>query len=313
MGKLRVKAPELVPVVERAIAKEPGGRFGSAAEMGAGLSARSAQKPTAVDATNVVAAVPASPLPGVAGTKWPTRTAWAIGVVLVLGIGVIALDRPTVPRIQSPTPDGSARAPDVAEPPALVPSRPNTAVVQGSASPALEERLEEGHALSGSIHAIGSKITGSHELNFKDWKGTVALNNGKIEGCKLEFEVRVESLEEVVNQRTEWVDKLEGHLKSEDFFDVEKFPTATFVSTKISPGGDPSLAGSTHTVTGNLTLRGVAKGVSFGAAIVVTGKQVSAKAVFKVSRKDFGIIYTGRADDMIRDDVALIIDLRAHL
>lgn len=203
------------------------------------------------------------------------------------------------------------------EEPAAIPAAASPVAAPEAATPAAAATAPAltfpGIPVTGSIHATGSKVTGSHELNFKEWKGSVELKDGKAEGGKLEFEVRVASLEEVVAQRTEWVDKLEGHLKGADFFDVEKFPTATFVSIEIKAGGDPAVAGSTHTVKGNLTLRGVTKEATFAATIAIAGKDVSAKAEFKINRKDFGIVYAGKADDLIRDDVALKLDLKATL
>jgi formylglycine-generating enzyme required for sulfatase activity len=105
MGKLRVKAPELVPVVERAIAKEPGGRFGSAAEMGAGLVAQVVTVPAAAAAVEVrAAAAPVSvwrtaaeprevevddgPVPMVRlNRNQVARVALAIIVLVLIGLG----------------------------------------------------------------------------------------------------------------------------------------------------------------------------------------------------------------------------------
>ena len=204
------------------------------------------------------------------------------------------------------------------EEPAAIPAAASPVAAPEAASPAAAAPAASaltfpGVAVTGSIHAIGSKVTGSHDLNFKEWKGSVELKDGKAEGGKLEFEVRMASLEEVVPQRNQWVDKLEGHLKSPDFFDVEKFATSTFVALEIKAGGDPAVAGSTHTVKGNLTLRGVTKEVTFAATIAIAGKDLTAKTEFKVNRKDFGIVYAGQADDLIRDDVALKLDLKATL
>ena len=57
-------------------------------------------------------------------------------------------------------------------------------------------------------------------------------------------------------------EKLTGHLQSPDFFDVAKYPKATFESTEIKKGGDK---GATHTVTGNLDFHGVKKSITFPA------------------------------------------------
>jgi polyisoprenoid-binding protein YceI len=102
--------------------------------------------------------------------------------------------------------------------------------------------------------------------------------------------------------------KLARHLKTPDFFDAEKFPKAKFASTAIVAGG---AAGATHTVTGNLELHGVSKSISFPAKIAIAGDSVSVDAEFAINRKDFGIVYAGMADDLIKDDVLIKLTLRA--
>jgi polyisoprenoid-binding protein YceI len=89
---------------------------------------------------------------------------------------------------------------------------------------------------------------------------------------------------------------------------VEQFPTATFASTRLEPIASDS---ATHTVTGDLTLRGVTKSVAFPATISRAGDNVSVKSEFAINRKDFGIAYAGKPDDLIRDDVVIQLDLQA--
>jgi polyisoprenoid-binding protein YceI len=97
-------------------------------------------------------------------------------------------------------------------------------------------------------------------------------------------------------------------LKTPDFFDVQKFPTARFVSTAVKPGGQN---GATHTITGNLELHGVTKSISFPAMIHMTGDLVHATAEFVINRKDFGIVYPGMPDDLIKDEVAIKLTIIA--
>lgn len=155
-----------------------------------------------------------------------------------------------------------------------------------------------------SIGFIGAKVTDQHVGEFKDFNGKVSLLAGKIDGGQVEFEVKPESV--VVDGG---LPKLEGHLKSADFFDVETHPTARFVSTEIKSGSD--VEGMTHTVTGNLVMRGTTKSVTFPASIVVAADAVKAKTEFGINRKDFGIQYPGMPDDLIKDNVLLKIDLTA--
>ena len=163
-------------------------------------------------------------------------------------------------------------------------------------------------ALTGSIGFIGSKVTGSHNGEFKDFKGSIALKDGKPEGGQLEFTVQTASL--VTLDANPMKEKLEGHLKSPDFFDVAKFPTATFTSTEINVGG-PN--GATHTIKGKLTLRGVTKDVEFPATLALAGKDISGKTEFSINRKDFGIVFAGMPNALIRDGVVIKIDVKATL
>lgn len=164
--------------------------------------------------------------------------------------------------------------------------------------------------LAGSVFFTGSKVTGSHLCEFKQWTGTVTLVDGKAEGGAFDFTVQTASVEADVGTRNDWTGKLETHLKSDEFFDVAKFPTATFTSSAITAGGEN---GASHTVRGNLTMRGTTKEVTFPATIAAVGKDVTGKAEFSINRKDFGIVYTGKADDLIRDGVVLRIEAKATL
>jgi polyisoprenoid-binding protein YceI len=161
--------------------------------------------------------------------------------------------------------------------------------------------------LTGAIGFTGSKVTGSHDGNFKSWNGSVELKDGKAAGGKLEFTVQADSVECDVGHTNDWTPKLVEHLKSPDFFDVAKFPTATFKSTAIKADG----AG--FKITGNLTLHGVTKGVEFPATIKIDGKDIKGDAEFTINRKDFGIAYAGKADDLIRDGVVLKVHVAAKL
>lgn len=148
---------------------------------------------------------------------------------------------------------------------------------------------------------VGAKITASHDGAFTQFTGSIDLVDGKPEGSAVNIEIDMNSL--VIEPA-----KLAGHLKTADFFDVEKFPKTTFASTGVSPGG---AGGATHTVTGNLTLHGVTKAISFPAMITVSQLGVDATADFVINRKDFGVVYPGMPDDLIKDDVVIKLALKA--
>lgn len=151
------------------------------------------------------------------------------------------------------------------------------------------------------IEFVGSKVTGSHNGSFGDFTGQVDYT-GNPETSHVNITIKMDSL-------TTDTPDLTKHLKTPDFFDVAKFPQATFVSTAIKPGGDK---GASHTVTGNLTMHGVTKAVTFPATISVTPDVATVDSTFSINRKDFGINYAGAQDNLIRDDVVLTLRIRAN-
>ncbi len=151
------------------------------------------------------------------------------------------------------------------------------------------------------IGFVGSKVTASHEGVFTKFDGAIDLVDGRPEVSRVRVDIETASV-------TIDPPKLLDHLKSPDFFGVEQFPKASFASTGITMGGPE---GATHTVTGDFELHGVKKQISFPASITVDAATVSARAEFAINRKDFGIVYPGMADDLIRDDVVIKLDIRA--
>lgn len=149
------------------------------------------------------------------------------------------------------------------------------------------------------ITFVGSKVTGKHDGGFEKFSGTIDYN-GKPETSKVTITIDTNSI-------TTDTPDLTKHLKTADFFDVAKFPEAKFESTAIKPGGDK---GATHTVTGNLTLHGVTKSVTFPANIVVAPDAITVDSTFAINRKDFGINFAGASDNLIRDDVVLTLKTR---
>jgi len=145
-------------------------------------------------------------------------------------------------------------------------------------------------------------VTGKHDGGFKEFKGVIDLVGDKAEDSRVLFEIEMKSV------FTD-ADGLTKHLQTGDFFEVEKFPKASFVSNKIV--ADPAKGAGNFTVTGDLEIRGVKKSVAFPAKITIGAGDVSVESEFSINRKDFGIVYAGKADDLIRDDVVLRLNLKA--
>ena len=104
------------------------------------------------------------------------------------------------------------------------------------------------------------------------------------------------------------VDKLTAHLKNEDFFNVEKIPTATFAATKIASMPEDA---AKRKLTGDLTLHGITKSISFPATITVADDSVALKAEFFINRFDFDMKFPGQPDNLIRKEVVIKLDVKA--
>ncbi len=145
----------------------------------------------------------------------------------------------------------------------------------------------------------GSKVTGAHDGKFEKVNGTVTVPEADLAQAVIDLEIDMGST--VADD-----EKLTGHLKSPDFFDVATHPTSRFQSTKIEKTDDGV------EVTGNLTLHGVTKTIAFPAVISLDGETLTAKSEFVINRKDFDIVYPGKPDDLIRDEVVIKFDLKAN-
>ena len=147
----------------------------------------------------------------------------------------------------------------------------------------------------------GSKVTGKHEGGFNKFTGAIDLVNEKPTESNVTVDIETASV------FTD-TDGLTKHLQTGDFFEVEKYPKATFTSTQIVPAPE---GGSKFMITGNLEMHGVTKAVTFPATIEVAPGQVTANAEFALNRKDFNVNYPGMPDDLIRDEVLLKLAVTA--
>lgn len=152
------------------------------------------------------------------------------------------------------------------------------------------------------ISFVGSKVTGKESGGFKTFSGNINLVNKKPEESQVSVEIDMTSV------YTE-ASGLADHLKTADFFEVEKYPKATFISSKIT--ADKSKGENNYNVTGDLDFHGVKKTITFPAKIVVENSGVQVTSEFFINRRDFNINYGGRANDLIRDEVVLNFDIKA--
>ncbi|MFA9188645.1 YceI family protein [Flavobacterium sp. FBOR7N2.3] len=155
-----------------------------------------------------------------------------------------------------------------------------------------------------TIKWVGKKVTGEHSgtVNFKN--GAVVLKGNKLVGGT--FTVDMTSLT-ATDLTGEYQQKLDGHLKADDFFGTDKFPTATLVIKKIG-----AKAKDIYAVTADLTIKGITKPVNFD----ITVKGNTATTAFKVDRTKYDIKYgsgnffEGLGDKTINDEFELAVALK---
>lgn len=164
------------------------------------------------------------------------------------------------------------------------------------------------HPPASQVIWTGSKLAGGEHT------GTVALQSGKVnvKGSNItggNFVIDMTSINNLDQKAGEGKEKLEGHLKSDDFFDVENFPTATFEITSATPvTGQENV---THNISGNLTMKDITKSITIPANVTVVDNQFGAVTPqFTIDRTQWDVKYRsgilGTAKDkIINDEIGL--------
>lgn len=167
------------------------------------------------------------------------------------------------------------------------------------------------------------KWKGEKKLVSSNHHGILKLKSGKVQTDAKglvtggEFVIDMGSIDNQDLKDPKDKAKLEGHLKSEDFFAVEKFPTAKFVVKSVTPGG----AADQFKVAGDLTIRDKTNPVEFAATIKKNGADYTAKSdEFTIDRSKFDVKYnSGKffdpaalGDKIIKDELTVALDLVAH-
>ncbi|MEN9298851.1 MAG: hypothetical protein RLZZ429_1164 [Bacteroidota bacterium] len=135
---------------------------------------------------------------------------------------------------------------------------------------------------------IGSKAGDFHTGSFTVKSGQVQVENGKLTGGSFVIDLANLKVTDAAG------DRLAGHLKSADFFDVAKFGEATYTITGVNYNGE-----GTCEISGNLNIKGATVAVKFNANIrSASEKGLFGQAYFSIDRTAFGIMYNGPAKDV---------------
>ena len=160
------------------------------------------------------------------------------------------------------------------------------------------------------VHWTGKKVTGEHTGYVSVGSGQVMVDKNNVTGAKVNMDMNSIVCTDLTNE--EYNKKLVGHLKSDDFFSVEKNPNSTFEITSVKPA-----ANGQYTVNGNLSIKGITNEISFPAKISVDKNVVKANGTAKIDRTKWDIRYgSGKffaslGDNMIYDEFEITFELVA--
>ncbi|GAB4329163.1 MAG: hypothetical protein OHK0038_03190 [Flammeovirgaceae bacterium] len=157
----------------------------------------------------------------------------------------------------------------------------------------------------------GKKVTGSHTGGINLSKGSLEMNKGKLVGGSFEIDMNSITCTDLTG---EWNGKLIGHLKSDDFFGVEKHSTAKFEITKAEDKGNGD-----YQVKGKATIKGITQEIEFPAKVQIAGDKVTATAKVVIDRTKFnvkygsGTFFSDLGDKMIYDNFELDVTLVSNV
>ncbi|TWF41779.1 polyisoprenoid-binding protein YceI [Chitinophaga polysaccharea] len=200
-----------------------------------------------------------------------------------------------------------------------------------STDQAKTEEKKEAAVASGTAYAIDTTTTtvqwrATHKGGFaprfgiiKVTDGSLNVENGTVTGGSFNVNLAALAVDPAsITEPDKKASDLEGHLKSGDFFDVAKYPSAKFVITGVAPYDSAKqkslLPGATNLISGNLTLKDSTLNITFPAQITVAANDVTATAKFVIDRSAWGISYKTEGSPenwMISKDVEIGFNLKA--
>ncbi|MVT10331.1 YceI family protein [Chitinophaga tropicalis] len=200
-----------------------------------------------------------------------------------------------------------------------------------STNQAKTEEKKEAAVATGTAYAIDTAATSvqwraTHKGGFaprfgaiKVVDGSLNVENGAVTGGSFDVNLNTLTTDPAsVTEKDKKSTDLDGHLKSPDFFDAAKYPTAKFVITGVAPYDSTKekslLPGATNLISGNLTLKDSTLNITFPAQITVGENDVTANAKFVIDRTAWGINYKTEGSPenwVISKDVEIGFSLKA--
>jgi polyisoprenoid-binding protein YceI len=148
-----------------------------------------------------------------------------------------------------------------------------------------------------TVKWTGKKVTGQHNGTVDFKSGSLEVNDNKIEGGT--FKIDMTTIENVDLKDESSKRKLVGHLKSDDFFSVDKYPVSTLVVKKVQ-----HKSGNDYSFTGDLTIKGITHPVSFTAEVNIDNDRLVSGGVIEVDRTLYNVRYgSGKFFDNLGDNM----------
>lgn len=188
------------------------------------------------------------------------------------------------------------------------------ALLAAFTAPVAAQQTFHANPEASTVEWVGKKVTGQHNGELRVQQGTITWGEEGLSGAHVVMDMASIT---VLDLKPEGAAKLEGHLRSTDFFNTAEFGTATFSATRVQPKSGAAAGAPNYTVTGNLTIKGITKPVTFDvlASKEQTGVRASGTLVFDRTHYDIkyrsGQFFDALGDRMIEDEVALTFNLTA--
>ncbi|MCE7066262.1 YceI family protein [Dyadobacter sp. CY326] len=187
----------------------------------------------------------------------------------------------------------------------------NAAAIAGGPDKKAADKTLAVDAKSSTITWGAKKVTGTHAGSVPVESGSLIVDGDKLKGGTFVADVKSLVVTDVTDK--DMNGKLTGHLKSDDFFSVEKHPQAKLVITSVTPKG-----GDAYDVAGKLTIKGITQDVKFPATVKADAKKVTANAKVTVDRTKYDIkfrsanFFENLGDKAIDNDFTLDVNLVAN-
>jgi polyisoprenoid-binding protein YceI len=159
---------------------------------------------------------------------------------------------------------------------------------------------------------IGRKVTGAHNGTIEVKEGSFQVIDGKITGGEVVIDMSSITILDVTDPATNT--QFAGHLASDDFFSIEKFPTARFEITAVKP-----ISAALYHFDGNLSIKGITHAAAFDATVdrdannlVLTGKLIVDRTKYGIRFRS-GNFFTDLGDTLIYNDFELDVNITANL